>query len=174
MASYNRVILLGNLTRDIELRYTNSRMAVCQNAIAVNDRRKNASGEWIDETSFVDVTFFGRTAEVVSEYLSKGSPIFVEGRLKQDTWEKDGQKRSKLHVIVDRMQLLGGRSEGKNGDARPQAKTANTRFVDSAHDGPGAMHGGPGVTGAMHSGDSSEMHVSEVGDDVYVNEDMPF
>ncbi|HUP80634.1 MAG TPA: single-stranded DNA-binding protein, partial [Pirellula sp.] len=73
MASYNRVILLGNLTRDIELRYTNSRLAICQNAIAVNDRRKNASGEWIDETSFVDVTFFGRTAEVVSEYLSKGS-----------------------------------------------------------------------------------------------------
>ena len=164
MASYNRVILLGNLTRDIELRYTNSRMAVCQNAIAVNDRRKNASGEWIDETSFVDVTFFGRTAEVVSEYLSKGSPIFVEGRLKQDTWEKDGQKRSKLHVIVDRMQLLGGRSEGKNGDARPQAKTGNTRFVDPAHD----------VPGAMHTGGSSEMHVSEVGDDIYISEDMPF
>ena len=164
MASYNRVILLGNLARDIELRYTNSRLAICQNAIAVNDRRKNASGEWIDETSFVDVTFFGRTAEVVSEYLGKGSPIFVEGRLKQDTWEKDGQKRSKLHVIVDRMKLLGGRSEGKNGDARPQAKTGNTRILDSAHDGPGAMH----------SGGSSEMHVSEVGDDVYINEDMPF
>ena len=172
MASYNRVILLGNLVRDIELRYTNSRMAVCQNAIAVNDRRKNASGEWIDETSFVDVTFFGRTAEVVSEYLAKGSPIFVEGRLKQDTWEKDGQKRSKLHVIVDRMQLLGGRSdgksgEGKNGEGKPQAKTAssgNSRFVDSAHDGPGAMH----------TGGNSEMHVSEVGEDVYINEDMPF
>ena len=167
MASYNRVILLGNLVRDIELRYTNSRMAVCQNAIAVNDRRKNASGEWIDETSFVDVTFFGRTAEVVSEYLGKGSPIFVEGRLKQDTWEKDGQKRSKLHVIVDRMQLLGGKNEGKNGEARSQAKTASTgssRFVDSAHDGPGAMH----------TGGNSEMHVSEVGEDVYINEDMPF
>ncbi len=167
MASYNRVILLGNLVRDIELRYTTSRMAVCQNAIAVNDRRKNASGEWIDETSFVDVTFFGRTAEIVSEYLGKGSPIFVEGRLKQDTWEKDGQKRSKLYVIVDRMQLLGGRGEGKNGEARPQAKTSNagnTRFVDSAHEGPGAMH----------TGGNSEMHVSEVGDDVYINEDMPF
>jgi len=167
MASYNRVILLGNLVRDIELRYTTSRMAVCQNAIAVNDRRKNASGEWIDETSFVDVTFFGRTAEVVSEYLSKGSPIFVEGRLKQDTWEKDGQKRSKLYVIVDRMQLLGGRSESKNGEPRPQAKTStagNSRFVDSAHDGPGNTH----------TGGNSEMHVSEVGDDVYINEDMPF
>jgi single-strand DNA-binding protein len=164
MASYNRVILLGNLVRDIELRYTNSRMAVCQNAIAVNDRRKNASGEWIDETSFVDVTFFGRTAEVVSEYLSKGSPIFVEGRLKQDTWEKDGQKRSKLYVIVDRMQLLGGRNEGKNGEARPRAAAGNGRFVDAAHDGPATMH----------NGSNAEMHVSEVGDDVYMNEDMPF
>lgn len=167
MASYNRVILLGNLVRDIELRYTNSRMAVCQNAIAVNDRRKNASGEWIDETSFVDVTFFGRTAEVVSEYLGKGSPIFVEGRLKQDTWEKDGQKRSKLHVIVDRMQLLGSRNDAKNGEARSQTaqpKGTATRFVDSAHEGPGAMH----------TGGNSDMHVSEVGEDVYINEDMPF
>ena len=166
MASYNRVILIGHLVRDIELRYTSSRMAVCQNAIAVNDRRKNASGEWIDETSFVDVTFFGRTAEIVSEFLSKGSPIFVEGRLKQDTWEKDGQKRSKLYVIVDRMQLLGGRSDGKGGEARPRATASagNTRFVDSANEGPGAMH----------AGNNSDMHVSEVGEDVYVNEDMPF
>jgi len=142
-------------------------MAVCQNAIAVNDRRKNASGEWIDETSFVDVTFFGRTAEVVSEYLGKGSPIFVEGRLKQDTWEKDGQKRSKLHVIVDRMQLLGSRNDAKNGEARPQTaqpKGTATRFADSAHEGPGAMH----------TGGNSDMHVSEVGEDVYINEDMPF
>jgi single-strand DNA-binding protein len=164
MASYNRVILLGNLVRDIEVRHTNSKMAVVQNAIAVNDRRKNASGEWIDETSFVDVTFFGRTAEVVSEYLGKGSPIFVEGRLKQDTWEKDGQKRSKLYVIVDRMQLLGSRNDGKGGEqkGRPTSNN-NTRFVDSAHDGPGPMH---------HA--NSDMHVSEVSDDVYVNDDMPF
>jgi single stranded DNA-binding protein len=94
MASYNRVILLGNLVRDIELRYTNSKLAVCQNAIAVNERRKNAAGEWVDETSFVDVTFFGRTAEVVAEYLGKGSPIFVEGRLKQDTWEKTDKREA--------------------------------------------------------------------------------
>ncbi len=155
MASYNRVILLGNLVRDIELRYTNSKLAVCQNAIAVNERRKNAAGEWVDETSFVDVTFFGRTAEVVAEYLGKGSPIFVEGRLKQDTWEKDGQKRSKLYVIVDRMQLIGARGEGKGtpSSARPQNNGA--RFNSD-------------------QGSQNEMHVSEVGDDVFVEEDMPF
>jgi single-strand DNA-binding protein len=164
MASYNRVILLGNLVRDIELRYTNSRLAVCQNAIAVNDRRKNASGEWIDETSFVDVTFFGRTAEVVSEYLGKGSPIFVEGRLKQDTWEKDGQKRSKLYVIVDRMQLLGGKSEGKGSRNAGSENGSGARFVEPNQD----------TQQGMHARGNSEMHVSEVGDDVYINEDMPF
>lgn len=115
MASYNRVVLMGNLTRDIELRYTPGGMAVSDIGIAVNDRRKNANGEWIDEVSFVDVTLFGRTAEVASEYLSKGSPIFIEGRLKQDRWEKDGQKFNKLKVVADRMQLIGGRGEGGSG-----------------------------------------------------------
>ena len=85
MASFNRVILLGNLTRDLELRYLPSGMAVTDIGLAVNDRRKNANGEWIEETTFVDVTLWGRTAEVASEYLSKGSPVFIEGRLKLDS-----------------------------------------------------------------------------------------
>ena len=87
MASYNRVILVGNLTRDPELRYLASGTAVTDIGLAVNDRRKNANGEWIEETTFVDVTVWGRTAEVSSEYLSKGSPVLIEGRLKLDTWE---------------------------------------------------------------------------------------
>src|SRR3569832_959748 len=99
MASFNRVILVGNLTRDPELKYTASNMAVSEIGLAVNDRRKSASGEWIEETTFVDVTLWGRTAEVASEYLSKGSSVLVEGRLKLDSWEsKEGQKRSKLRV----------------------------------------------------------------------------
>ena len=85
MASFNRVILLGNLTRDPELRYLPSGMAVTDIGLAVNDRRKNANGEWVEETTFVDVTLWGRTAEVASEYLSKGSPVLIEGRLKLDT-----------------------------------------------------------------------------------------
>ena len=93
MASFNRVILLGNLTRDVEVRYLQSGTAVADVGMAVNDRRKGQNGEWIDETTFVDVTLWGRTAEVAGEYLSKGSPLLVEGRLKYDTWEKDGQKR---------------------------------------------------------------------------------
>lgn len=115
MASYNRVILVGNLTRDIELRYTPGGTAVMDNALAVNDRRKSASGEWVEETTFVDVTFWGRTAEVASEYLSKGSPVLVEGRLKLDQWETDGQKRSKLRVICERMQMLGSGGGGGGG-----------------------------------------------------------
>jgi single-strand DNA-binding protein len=130
MASFNRVILLGNLTRDIELKYTTSGMAIGSTGIAVNDRRKNASGEWVDEPTFVDLTFFGRTAEIAGEYLSKGSPIHIEGRLKLDTWEKDGQKRSKLQVIVERMQLLGG----KQGDGSPRPRPATSQVSENYSD----------------------------------------
>jgi len=113
MASFNRVILVGNLTRDPELRYVPSGMAVTDIGLAVNDRRKNANGEWIEETTFVDVTLWGRTAEVAGEYLSKGSPVLIEGRLKLDTWEgNDGQKKSKLKVVGEKMQLLGARGGG--------------------------------------------------------------
>jgi single-strand DNA-binding protein len=114
MASYNRVILLGNITRDIEVRYLQSGMAVADIGLAVNDRRKGQNGEWIEETTFVDVTMWGRTAEVAGEYLGKGSPILIEGRLKLDQWEKDGQKRSKLHVVCERMQMVGSKGGGGN------------------------------------------------------------
>jgi single-strand DNA-binding protein len=116
MASFNRVILVGNVTRDVELRYTPSSLAVCDIGLAVNDRRKTATGEWVDETTFVDISMFGRTAEVAGEYLKKGSPVLIEGRLKLDQWEtNDGQKRSKLKVICDKMQLLGSKGEGGGG-----------------------------------------------------------
>jgi single-strand DNA-binding protein len=160
VASFNRVVLMGNLTRDIELRYTsNSKMAVCQNAIAVNDRRKNAAGEWVDDTTFVDVTFFGRMAEIVSQYLGKGSPIFVEGRLKLDTWEKEGQKRSKLYVIVERMQLLGKPEGGDGQRARPASPAAN-RVSEPSHY--------PSMHDEMHD---SEIHPEEP---LYQKEELPF
>jgi single-strand DNA-binding protein len=117
MASFNKVILVGNVTRDIELRYIPSGMAVVDIGLAVNDRRKTANGEWVEEATFVDVTLWGRTAEVASEYLSKGSPILVEGRLKLDRWETDGQKRSKLRVVGEKMQMLGAAS-GSGGGGR--------------------------------------------------------
>ena len=120
MASYNQVILMGNLTRDVELRYTPRGTPVAEIGLAVNDRRKAQNGEWIEETTFVDVTFWSRTAEVAAEYLSKGAPVFVEGRLKLDTWEKDGRKNYKLRVICNRMHLLGGNARS----AAPSVPTA--------------------------------------------------
>ncbi len=115
MASFNRVILVGNVTRDPELRYIASGSAVTEIGLAVNDRRKGPNGDWIEETTFVDVTLWARQAEIASEYLSKGSPVLIEGRLKLDTWEKDGKKNSKLRVVGERMQLLGGRGGGGGG-----------------------------------------------------------
>src|SRR5689334_20923761 len=117
MASYNRVILVGNLTRDPELRYIPSGTAVTDIGLAVNDRRKNAQGEWVDETTFVDVTLWARQAEVASEYLSKGAPVLIEGRLKLDSWEKEGKKQYKLRVVGERMQMLSARGQGGQGGA---------------------------------------------------------
>jgi len=114
MASYNRVVLVGNLTRDPELRYIPSGMAVSDIGLAINDRVKR-NDQWTEETTFVDVTLWGRTAEVANEYLSKGSSVLIEGRLKLDTWEKDGQKRSKLKVVGEKMQMLGAKGGGGGG-----------------------------------------------------------
>jgi single-strand DNA-binding protein len=125
MASYNRVILLGNITRDIEVRYLPSGTAVAEIGLAVNDRRKNQNGEWVDETTFVDVTLWGRTAEIAGEYLGKGSPVLIEGRLKLEQWETDGQKRSKLRVVCDRMQMIGTRGAGGRGQAGPPDEAAD-------------------------------------------------
>ena len=123
MASFNKVILLGNLTRDPEVRYTPKGSAVADLGIAVNRVYTTDSGEKREETTFVDVTFWGRTAEVAGEYLKKGRPVFVEGRLQLDSWEDktSGQKRSKLKVIGETMQLLGGRPGGGGGDAEEGA-----------------------------------------------------
>ncbi len=131
MASYNRVILVGNLTRDVELKYTSSGLAVTEIGMAVNDRRKNASGEWVEETTFVSVTLFGRTAEVAGEYLGKGAPVLIEGRLKYDAWESEGQKRSKLVVIGERLQMLGSRGGGGGGGGGGRPPARSVREDDS-------------------------------------------
>lgn len=144
MASFNRVILVGNVTRDPELRYISSGTAVTDIGLAVNDRRKTASGEWVDETTFVDVTLWGRTAEVAGEYVSKGSPLLIEGRLKLDTWEKDGKKNSKLRVVCDRMQLLGSRGEGggRGRGSRPAASQSGGHDEGGDYESAGSSSGG--------------------------------
>ncbi|TWT47666.1 single-stranded DNA-binding protein [Botrimarina hoheduenensis] len=134
MASYNRVVLVGNLTRDPELRYIPSGAAVSEIGLAVNDRVKKGD-QWVDETTFVDVTLWSRTAEVANEYLTKGSSVLIEGRLKLDTWEKDGQKRSKLRVVADKMQMLSGRSGG-GGPSGGGGGSHRSRSSDDAYGAP--------------------------------------
>lgn len=134
MASFNRVILLGNITRDIEVKYLQSGMAVTEIGLAVNDRHKNQAGEWVEETTFVDVTLWGRTAEIASEYLSKGSPILIEGRLKLHQWEKDGQKQSKLRVTCEKMQMVGSKGGGGGGGSGGGGRggSQSSQFDDGA------------------------------------------
>jgi len=120
MASFNKVMLMGNLTRDIEIRHTPSNTAVGNFGLAVNRKYKTQSGEQREEVAFIDCEAWGRTAEVMAQYLSKGRPVFIEGRLKFDQWEdrNGGGKRSKLSVVVDNFQFIdsgGGQSSGGGG-----------------------------------------------------------
>ena len=115
MANFNKVILAGNLTRDPEMRYTPKGMAIASFGMAINRTHTSETGEKKEEVTFVDVTAFGRTAEVISQYLKKGRPILIEGRLKYDTWDdkQTGQKRSKLAVVADGFQFLDSGRQGE-------------------------------------------------------------
>ena len=119
MPNYNKVLLMGNLTRDPELRYTPNGSAVTDFGIAVNRTWKGKDGEKHEEACFVDCTAWARTAEVITEYLTKGRPIFVEGHLKYDTWEKDGKRQSKLKVIVENFQFIGGKDDKASSPGKP-------------------------------------------------------
>jgi single-strand DNA-binding protein len=125
---YNKIILAGNLTRDIEIRYTQSGAAIGNTAIATSRKFKSQTGEQKEEVLFVDITFFGRTAEIANQYLRKGSKVLVDGRLKLDQWTaQDGSKRSKHSVIVENLQMLGSRDEtaqmGGNGYSQQGASS---------------------------------------------------
>jgi len=112
---FNKVILAGNLTRDIELRYSQAGMGIANTAIATS-RKFTQNGEKKEEVCFVDITFFGRSAEVANQYLRKGSKILVEGRLKLDQWvDQNGQKRSKHSIVVETMQMLDSKGDNQNG-----------------------------------------------------------
>lgn len=116
MASFNKVILLGNLTRDPETRVTPNGHTICKLGLAVSRSYATKDGERKEETTFVDIDAFGRQAEVITKYMRKGRPIMVEGRLKLDQWESnDGQKRSKLSVVLENFQFVGGRDDNAGG-----------------------------------------------------------
>ncbi|MFN3166243.1 MAG: single-stranded DNA-binding protein [Phycisphaeraceae bacterium] len=118
MPSFNKVILMGNFTRDPELRFLPNNTAVCDIGLAVNDRFQNKStGQWEDRPNFVDCTAFGRTAENISKFFSKGRPIFIEGKLRFEQWEdrQSGQKRSKLKVVIDTWQFVDSKDNAGAG-----------------------------------------------------------
>jgi len=113
---FNKVILVGNLTRDIELRYTQGGMAIAKTGIATNRKFKKQSGEQVDETMFIDITFFGRSGEIANQYLRKGSKVLVEGRLMLEQWtDQNGQKRSKHSINVEEMKMLDSRGDAEQG-----------------------------------------------------------
>lgn len=168
MASFNKVILMGNVTRDPEVRYTPGGTAVTDIGLAVNRFwMDKSSNERKEETTFIDVTLWGRTAEIAGEYLSKGRPCLIEGRLQLDQWEdrETGQKRSRLKVVGDSLQLLGGRSEGGGGGGQ-------------SHSGGGSSHSQSGDS----QGSASQIRETRSPDQAFYDdapsspseEDIPF
>ena len=116
MVSINRVVLVGNLTKDPELRHTPSGTAVCNLRLAVNTRRKDETGQWVDKPNYFDITVWGNQGERCAQYLSKGRPVAVDGRLEWREWETpEGNKRQAVDVVADTVQFLGGRGDGEGG-----------------------------------------------------------
>jgi single-strand DNA-binding protein len=145
MANYNRVILAGNLTRDPELRYTPKGSAIADLGMAINRTWKSETGEMKEEVTFVDVVAYGRTAEVISQYLKKGRPLLVEGRLRLETWEdkQTNQKKSKLRVVCESFQFLDSGRSAEGGVPAPGGPGAvRSRPAASAATAPAAETGG--------------------------------
>ncbi len=170
MASYNKVILIGNLTRDPDLRYTPKGTAIARIGLAVNRNWRTDTGEMREEVTFIDVDAFGKQAEVIGEYLRKGSPVMVEGRLKLDSWDdkNTGQKRSKLFVVLESFQFLdsksdrqgGGRDGGSYSNRSSSDSSAGDQFGDSSSSQgpdystrPGRSQSSPQNSGSSESSD---------------------
>lgn len=160
----NHVILVGRLTRDIELRYTNGGACVGRFSLAVNRNKRSAEGQWEEETGFFDIVLWGKQAESLSTYLRKGKQVAVEGELRQSRWEQDGQKKSKVEIAATGIQLLGGNTGGGYGDNAPSSYAA-----------PSAPQPGGGYAAAPSSG--NRFQYQQAGSDSAVNDfedDIPF
>lgn len=132
MVDINRVVLIGRLTRDAELKYTSSGQAVCKFSIAVNRRRRNGD-QWEDEANFFDIILWGKTGENLHQYLIKGKTVAVDGELRQDRWQQDGQSRSKVDVMANVVQLLGS-GQQQNGSEKPAGKPESSANRTDAGD----------------------------------------
>lgn len=164
MASYNKIILVGNLTRDPQLSYLPSQTPVCEISLAVNRRWRDREGQTREDVCFIDCRCYGRQAEVLNQYMAKGRQLLVDGRLELDQWETpDGQKRSKHRVFIENFQFLDGgqsRGGGGGGGGYQQAPSGGGGYQQQQPSGGGNRQGGPPSEGP---------HVPEMGD-----EDIPF
>jgi single-strand DNA-binding protein len=158
MANLNKVMLIGNLTRDPDLKYTPGNQAVCEIGLAVNRKYRTKEGEDREETTFVDCEAWGKQAEVLKQYMTKGKPLFIEGRLKLDTWEdKDGGKRSKMRVVIENFQFIGAAGGGGGGGGE--------RYV-TEEGGSSSRGGSRGGRGSSGGGGAPHQNVAE--------EEIPF
>ena len=165
---FNKIILVGNLTRDIELRYTQGGTAVSSTAIATSRKFKAQDGTQKEEVCFVDITFFGRTAEVANQYLKRGSKVLVEGRLKLDQWtDQNGGKRSKHSVTVETMQMLGSRNDDNQG--------GNSGYNNNNYNNQGSYNNAPAQQAPQQSYQQPAKHTEPEIPSIDINDDeIPF
>ena len=157
MASFNQVILIGNLTRDVELRHTPSNQTVANIGMAMTRQYQTKDGERREEVTFVDCEAWGRQAEVMAQYLSKGRPVMIQGRLKLDTWQdKEGGNRSKLKVVVENFQFLGSREGGGTAGASGGGGGGKYQSAGSPSDSGGQGGGSPNAGGTSGSPSESQ------------------
>ncbi|MDR1211590.1 MAG: single-stranded DNA-binding protein [Spirochaetaceae bacterium] len=162
MADINRALLSGRLTRDAELKYTAGGQAVCKFSVAVNRRRKNGD-QWVDEPNFFDVVLWGRQGEVLNQYLVKGKTVTVDGELRQDRWEQDGQNRSKIEIVANTI-VLGGNPAGGGGGSSGGSSGGSADRNWSA----------PGNAGGSGSGPARQTEARELPPDDGFTDDIPF
>lgn len=166
MPDLNKVLLMGNLTRDPEVRYTPKGSAVGDLSIAINRVYNTDDGQKREEVCYVDIVVWGRQAETCKEYLSKGRPIFVEGRLQLDQWESNGEKKSKLRVVAERIQFLGGGGAGGGTGGGNYSKKSSSGNSSSGGESSGSSHGGSSSSAPRPSDPPSDQPPAE--------DDIPF
>lgn len=183
MRSYNRVVLIGNLTRDPEIVNFQSGTSAANITLAVNDRRKDKEGNYVDETSYIDVTCWGRMGEIVEQYAGKGSQLLVEGHLRQESWEKEGKKFSRIKVVAERVLLMdGGPRQGQNqnqGNGNYNSNGGNNNGYRRQNNGysNGANNGGGNRSYSGNGGNSYQRNNNSRQDDFMTtadDENIPF
>jgi len=173
MADVNHVILIGRLTRDSELKYTPSGIAVCKFAIAVN-RKKKQGDEWVEEASFIDIVLWGRSGETLNQYLLKGKQVAIEGELHQNRWEQEGQSRSKIEVMASNVQLLGGNQANSGQNNGHGTESAHGATQKGTKDNPYQKRPEKPVSGASEQSERDSKDVYEDDTPPDFPDDIPF